>query len=110
MAIRALETITRNGLSTEYVAAAKEFVNASKADNTRRAYKTAWAEFTAYCEARAWSALPAPVDAVLAYMTDLAGAGQKVSTLQVKLSAISFNHDSSKLPNPTKTPEIRALM
>jgi integrase len=88
----------------------RHYVNASKADNTKRAYGTAWAEFEQFCDEHHYPSLPAPAVAVVDYLTTLADAGQSVSTITVKLSAISFYHENAKADNPIKTPEVKATI
>jgi hypothetical protein len=51
----------------------RDYVVASKAPNTIRAYRTDWQAFTSCCDERALEALPAEPATVAAYLTDLAG-------------------------------------
>lgn len=88
----------------------ERFLFAAKADATYRAYTTAWREFVAFCQANGYNSLPASPDAVVDFLTRLAEAGQKVSTLQLKLAAISFTHEAARVSNPVKTPVVRTTM
>lgn len=96
--------------SPELRARVERFVNASRAHNTRRAYAGAWAEFEQFCRERGYPALPTPPQAVIDYVTALAEAGQKAATIQVKLAAIGFMHESAELANPVKSPQVRVTM
>lgn len=96
--------------SPELRARVERFVNASRAHNTRRAYAGAWAEFEQFCRERGYPALPTPPQAVIDYVTALAEAGQKAATIQVKLAAIGFVHESAEFANPAKSPQVRTTM
>jgi integrase len=89
---------------------ARKYVNASKAQSTLRAYRIAWGEFQAFCARHDATALPASPGTVVEYLTALADAGARVSTIQVKLAAIAFAHRSQADPNPARTEPVRILM
>lgn len=88
----------------------REYVEAARAENTKKAYGTAWAEFEAFCEAHHYQSMPATETAVIDYVTRLAEVKQSVSTINVKISAISYFHEHNSLPNPVKTPNVRTTM
>jgi len=46
---------------------ARQYINNSKADNTKRSYSSDWADFTAYCLANRAQALPASIETVIDY-------------------------------------------
>ena len=96
--------------------AAQDFVRASKAENTKRAYRADWADFTRWCEERGRAALPASVETVALYISSRAAGERnesgawrtpplKVATLQRRLSAINQAHRTNKLPPPAKRSE-----
>lgn len=87
----------------------RAYVNASKADNTKKTYRAAWKDFAGFCAYHRTIALPASPETVAAYITLLAD-GQKVSTLQVKLAAIAFAHRAQKLPDPTRDERVTIVM
>jgi integrase len=89
---------------------AREYVAASKAQNTLRAYNAAWGEFQTFCAQRGAVALPAPHHVVVEYLTALAGAGARVSTIQTKLAAIAFAHAAHNGDNPAKSAAVRIVM
>jgi integrase len=88
---------------------AREYVEASKSDNTRKTYASAYAGYAAFCAKSGHS--PASVAACVHYLTTMADAGSKVSTIELHKSAISFMHGGrTGAHNPALSPEVRALM
>src|SRR4051794_26886808 len=63
---------------------ARAYAEAGHADNTRRAYRTDWRAFTAWCRGRGLVPLPAASPTLALYLTDQANV-LKVSTLQRRL-------------------------
>ena len=88
---------------------AVEYLAHAQAPNTKRTYASAWSDFTAFCDMHALAPLPASVPTLAAYLTFLARA-QRISTLRVKLSAISAEHRHAGLPDPTLDGRIRELL
>ena len=86
----------------------KRFLDTSISANTKLAYDQAWKHFEKYCLAHRFKPLPAEPEVVAAYIADLADTPTKhnehtpVSTIQIRLSAISFVHD--KLGHKTRNP------
>lgn len=99
-------------LSTERLAeSARAYVEASKAPNTLRAYRSDWADFAFWCGAEAVSPLPAAPEIIAMYLTALADAGARASTIQRRLSAVSQAHQlAGHEPSPTKEWVVRAAM
>jgi len=90
---------------------AKEFATASKAANTRRAYRAAWSEFTTFCARRRLSPLPAEAQTVIAYITRLANSERnKPQTIAVKLAALSFAHKTAHRMDPTADESVKVVM
>jgi integrase len=80
------------------------YVQAGIAPATKRAYRADVHHF------EAWGGTIPPTDAlVAAYLADHA-APLKVSTLTRRLAAVSIAHDARDLPNPVRTPLVRATM
>lgn len=88
---------------------AMAYINNSKADNTKRSYSSDWADFTAYCFANRALALPANVETVIDYLTELAHIA-KVSTINRRATAISQAHQAKGYQSPTHSLPIRALL
>ncbi len=89
--------------------AARDYVEAAKAPNTRRAYRVQWAVFARWCEDHTRSALPAAAATLALYLTDRARLGRKVATLGLALSAVRAAHRDADLPDPADTPEVRTV-
>jgi hypothetical protein len=62
-----MKVITPTPPTLPDLAEVRAFVQASKADNTQRAYRAAWREFTHFCELRGAVALPASPSAIVDY-------------------------------------------
>lgn len=90
-------------------ARAREYVSASKAENTRRAYRSDWNDFAAWCAARGVVALPAEPAVVGVY---LAARAEKltVATLRRRLASIAVAHRAASLPSPTTKEPVVSVM
>jgi integrase len=84
----------------------RDLQEASKADNTRRAYLSDWRSWSAWCEANGHTPLPAHPDTVSAYLADKAGT-VKVSTLRRHLATVSKAHQVAGLANPCRETSVR---
>lgn len=87
----------------------KYYIEHSKSENTRRAYASDWKEFALWCEHHQLESMPASVETVGMYLSDLAG-NNKLSTIKRKLSSISSAHKFKNQPNPTKHHDIHLLI
>jgi integrase len=85
----------------EIAADARDYVAASRAENTTRVYRTGWAQFTAWCNEHAVTALPAGSETVACYVADLARVA-KPATIDARLAAISAAHRAAGHDSPTK--------
>jgi len=72
----------------EIAADARDYVAASRAENTTRVYRTGWAQFTAWCDEHGVTPLPAGAETVALYVADLAKVA-KPATIDLRLAAIS---------------------
>lgn len=105
------------GLSARELVAVAEDVGASVADNTRTAYATDWARFTAWCAAAGHNALPAEPMVVAAY---LAGAARlrrpdgrpayAPATLTRWAASINARHTAAGHPAPGRTEVVRRTL
>jgi site-specific recombinase XerD len=89
-------------------AAAVTYRRAARADNTRRAYRTAVARFTDWCAEQAQTALPAVPDTVAAFLAAEAGSGLAISTLRLRHAALRYLHLLAGYPPPTASPTVSA--
>jgi site-specific recombinase XerD len=80
----------------------REYIRASKAENTLRGYQADWRDFCAWCQSRALCPLPAAAESVAAYIAECAGR-LKVGSLQRRLNAIAEAHKAAGLDSPTHT-------
>jgi len=78
----------------------REYIRASKAENTLRGYRSDWREFCSWCEARELCALPASPESVAAYLAACAGR-LKVGSIQRRMNAIAEAHKAVGLESPT---------
>ena len=85
------------------------YVEAARAPNTLRGYRSDWSEFTAWCTRHQLEPLPAGAATISGYLTELARAGAKVGTMSRRLSAIRFAHQLRDLPDPTTGARVVAV-
>src|SRR6266851_932590 len=80
---------------------ARAYVREAKAPNTRRAYRSDWRDFEAWCSAHELASMAASAGTVTMYLTALADGGRKASTIQRRVSAISQAHQAAGFESPT---------
>jgi site-specific recombinase XerD len=78
----------------------REYIRASKAENTIRGYKSDWKAFCEWCDSHSVAALPSGPEIVASYIADCA-ARLKVGTIQRRLNAIAEAHKAVGLESPT---------
>ena len=91
------------------VDAARSYADASRAPNTIRAYRAAWAGFASWCAEHGFEALPAASGTVALFLTDRANQGAKVATLRLALSAIGAAHQAAGHEFNAKSPGLAAV-
>jgi len=84
----------------------REYVRASKAENTIRGYASDWRDFSRWCDSHALPPLPASPETVAAYIAEAAGR-LKVGTIQRRLNAITEAHRAMGLETPTHAGLVR---
>jgi site-specific recombinase XerD len=84
----------------------REFVRASKAENTIRGYQADWKHFCQWCECRGIRPLPATPETVAAYIAECAGH-LKVGSIQRRLNAIAEAHKATGMDSPTHAGVVR---
>jgi site-specific recombinase XerD len=85
------------------------YVEAARAPNTLRGYRSDWSEFTTWCSHAKLDPLPAAAATISTYLTELARAGAKVGTMSRRLSAIRFAHQLRNLADPTTGARVVAV-
>ncbi len=78
----------------------REYIRASKAENTLRGYRADWREFSAWCETRSLCALPANPESVAEYLA-VSASRLKVGSIQRRINAIAEAHKAVGLESPT---------
>jgi site-specific recombinase XerD len=87
---------------------AREYIRASRSENTVRSYRAGWGQFEAWCERHHRQALPGSPETVALYVTDLAGR-VKPSTIDARLAAVSAAHRAAGFDSPTKSEAVRLV-
>ena len=83
----------------EVAAKARDYLRASKASSTLRAYGSDWADFSAWCQRQGLRELPAEPATVALYLTALA-ADHKPATLNRRLTSIARAHEAAGYSSP----------
>lgn len=78
---------------------ARTFMQAAKAENSRRAYGSDWRQFESWCRRHGLVCLPATPETVALFLTALA-ADHKPASLQRKLTSITKAHQAARVPTP----------
>src|SRR3954466_9946668 len=78
----------------------RQFIRASKAENTIRGYASDWRDFCHWCEMHAVCPLPAAPESIAAYIAQ-AAQRLKVGSIQRRLNAICEAHRAVGLDSPT---------
>lgn len=92
----------------EIGARAVNFLNKSKAANTRKAYRADWSDFEVWCKRFQRTTLPALPETVAYYLADCS-LGLKVSTLERRLATISEAHKAAGFESPTRHAQVRLV-
>jgi site-specific recombinase XerD len=87
----------------------REFIRASKAENTLRGYQSDWNDFCQWCEDRRVAPLPALPETVAAYIADCAGR-LKVGSIQRRLNALAEAHKAVGVESPTQSAMVTNTM
>jgi len=83
----------------------RQYIRASKAENTLRGYQSDWRAFCAWCERANVCALPACPETIASYIAECAGR-LKVGSIQRRLNAIAEAHKAMGLNTPTHEPTV----
>lgn len=81
----------------------------TRKNNTLRAYRADWADFTTWCKKYGVVPLPAASSTVVQYIKDMSGR-YKLATIERHLAAIGSAHQRSKQPVPTKSEAVRVTL
>lgn len=89
---------------------AADLARQEKAVATRRAYKSDFAVFRAWCASRGVNALPATAESTAAFLASEAQRGIKPSTVGRRTAAIRFAHKIANHAPPTDDERVRATV
>lgn len=92
------------------MASVRAYLAAERSGNTRRAYKSDWDDFTAWCGQVLEDPLPAMPATVARYLAQLADGGKKTSTIQRRKAAIRAAHKAAGFEPPTNAEGVAATM
>lgn len=89
---------------------AARFADASMSNSTKRKYRTAWRQFSAWCSSTGFASLPTSAEAVALYITHRVDQGRRVSTLEVDLAAIACAHRLARVASPTGCDAVKVVI
>jgi site-specific recombinase XerD len=89
---------------------AANYAREEKAEATRRAYRSDFRIFEAWCRHRGVSGLPATPATVAAFLASDVEAGSRPSTLGRRVAAIRYAHKLAGHPAPTDDERVKATM
>ena len=78
---------------------AQAYARQARAENTKKAYRSDWRHFEAWCEERELESLPATLQTVALYIASCAET-YKVTTLERRLASISQAHKTAGYESP----------
>jgi site-specific recombinase XerD len=85
------------------------YVDAARADNTLRGYRSDWQEWAAWCSDERLAPLPADAGSISRYLAFLAHHGVKVTTMSRRLSALRLAHRLGGFADPTTDPRVTTV-
>lgn len=95
---------TELALPTDLIEQAREYAINSRSERTQREYARCWNQFETWCKDRGQTPLPATVQVLIAYVTDLAvnggpkGKPLAISSIQQALAALLLRHSMAGAP------------
>jgi hypothetical protein len=90
--------------------AALSFAEQEKSAATRRAYRSEWRIFTAWCALRDLEPLPAAQGTVARFLSSQATAGVKASTISRRYAAIGYAHKLAGHREAPNAETVKAVM
>jgi site-specific recombinase XerD len=95
---------------TELINRAEKYAEKAFTHNTKRAFRSDWQKFQAWCSGHGLESMPAAAGTVALYITDLTDLGHPVATIQRYLSTIQLAHESQKHDSPVRTLEVQTVL
>ena len=97
-------------LTADEIRATLGYAEASRAANTRTAYAGDWSHFVAWCGERDATPLPCPPGLLCGYLSALASAGLRASTISRRASGIAHLHRMHGHEPPTNAEAVKAVL
>lgn len=88
---------------------AQDYIEQSKAPNTRGAYKEDWERFSRWCEKHQRESLPASPETIAVYIAEMAET-HKPSSIQRHVASISVAHQAAGYESPTHSILVRTTI
>lgn len=90
---------------------AADYARSEKAEATRRAYRSDFAHFSAWCDRFGAASLPASIETCVVYLAELADSGLKASTISRRVAAITYAHRlAGHASPPTAAEPVKAVL
>lgn len=87
----------------------KDRAEEAERENTRRSYRRGWKHFSAFCEDRGLTPLPARPESVAAFIERMANDGYALPTIDTRLAAIKKWHTKAGEEPPTEFRAVRQV-
>lgn len=94
----------------ELVETARGFIEANITDSTRDAYAADVAHFDRWCGLEGWVSLPADPVTIVLYISDLATADYAMTTIDRRLAAICWHHETNGETSATRHVKVKEAM
>jgi site-specific recombinase XerD len=98
------------GALVDPMASVRAYLAAEKSSATRRAYKSDFDHYTAWCDTQQLQPLGTPPIDVARYLAQLADGGLKTSTIVRRACAIRYVHKAAGLEPPTNAEGVKAVL
>ena len=95
---------------SDALASAERYARAESSDATRRAYRSDFSQFVAWCARVGAASAPALAGTVAAYLAELADSGLKTSTIDRRVAAIRYAHRLAGHASPTDDYSVKAVL
>lgn len=101
---------TEQNLPVELIEVVKSYIDNSTSYAARKAYKSDFKIFSAWCLVHKVTSVPASAEVVALFLNDQANAGISPSTLTRHTAAIRFAHEAQGHETPTSSKLVSATM
>ena len=92
------------------IASTIRFAEQAKAENTRLAYASDWRQFERWCAGRNVLPLPCPPGLLCVYLSALADAGRRASSIGRAAASIAHYHHAAGNEPPNRSPAVREVL